>query len=96
MLEGVFNSLQESPMYNVVFCAGKKDRILAQGRRRGMEFPYWTGVVIKRYHPELPDPTAGIVGPHFSKLSPHYPRKKKGSFFQKYKESHTPKSIKDP
>ena len=29
-------------------------------------------------------------------LSPHYHRKKKGSFFQKYKESPTPKSIKDP
>ena len=27
-------------------------------------------------------------------LSPHYPTKKKGSFLHKYKESHTPKSIK--
>ena len=26
----------------------------------------------------------------------YYPRKKKGSFLHKYKESHTPKSIKDP
>ena len=29
-------------------------------------------------------------------LSPFYTRKKKGSFLQKYKEPHTPKSIKDP
>ena len=29
-------------------------------------------------------------------LSPHYPRKKKGSFLHKYEEPHTPKSIKDP
>ena len=29
-------------------------------------------------------------------LGPHYPRKKKGSSFPKYKESHTPKSKKDP
>ena len=34
-----------------------------------------------------------IVG---SVLSPHYLRKKKGSVFHEYKESHTPKSIKDP
>ena len=29
-------------------------------------------------------------------LSPHYTRKKKGSFLHKYEESHTAKSIKDP
>ena len=29
-------------------------------------------------------------------LSPHYPRKEKGSFLHKHKESHIPKSIKDP
>ena len=29
-------------------------------------------------------------------LSPHYPWKKEGSFLHKYKESHTPKGIKDP
>ena len=29
-------------------------------------------------------------------LGPHYPREKKGSFFPKYKESHTTKSKKDP
>ena len=29
-------------------------------------------------------------------LSPHYPRKKRGSFLHKYKESHAPKGIKDP
>ena len=31
-----------------------------------------------------------------TKLSPHYPREKKGSFLHKYNESHTPKSIKHP
>ena len=29
-------------------------------------------------------------------LSSHYPRKKKRIFLHEYKESHTPKSIKDP
>ena len=37
---------------------------------------------------------SGALGPLL--LSPHYPREKKGSFLHKYKESHTPKSIKDP
>ena len=31
-----------------------------------------------------------------SSLGPHYPREKKGSFFPRYKESHTPKSKQDP
>ena len=36
----------------------------------------------------------GYAGEYY--LSPHYPRKKKGSLSHEYKESHTPESIKDP
>ena len=39
MLREVYNSPQDNPIHRVVFCAGYKDRILAQGRRRGMQFP---------------------------------------------------------
>ena len=42
---------------------------------------YYSGFRVRGSHPHL---------------SPHYPRKKKGSFLDKYKESHIPKRIKDP
>ena len=51
--------------HNVVFCAGLKDRIFTQGRRRGMQFPYWIEVMIKRYYPDLSNHNAGIQGPNF-------------------------------
>ena len=31
----------------VVFCSALKDGTLAQGRRRGVQFPYWLEVVSK-------------------------------------------------
>ena len=65
MLHEVYSAPQDNPIHNVVFCAGYKDRILTQGRRRGMQFPYWIEVMVKRYHPELSDHTAGVLGPHF-------------------------------
>ena len=37
-----------------------------------------------------------VVYCSWAMLNPHYPREKKGSFLLKYKEPHTPKSIKDP
>ena len=46
--------------------------------------------------PETSGSNSAPVYHHKLNLSPHYPRKKKGSFLHKYKESHTPKSIKDP
>ena len=65
MLHEVYAAQEHEPLYNVVFCSGNKDRILAQGRRRGMQFPYWIEVMLKRYHPSLSDHTAGLYGPHF-------------------------------
>ena len=41
MLHEVFQSQEQDPTYNVVFCSGNIDRILAQGRRRAVQFPYW-------------------------------------------------------
>ena len=39
--------------HSVVFCSAYKDRIVAQGRRRGMQFPYWLETTAKRFFPEL-------------------------------------------
>ena len=57
MLHEVCAQPEKSPLYNVVFCAGNNDGILAQGRRHGMQFPYWIEVILKRCHPELSDHT---------------------------------------
>ena len=65
MLREVFSQNMESPASNVVFCTGLKDRIFTQGRRRGMQFPYWIEVMIKRYYPDLSNHNAGIQGPNF-------------------------------
>ena len=64
----VFNAPREEPFHNVVFCAAHKDRILATGRRRGMQFPYWLETIAKNNYPEewLPDHTATpYFGPQF-------------------------------
>ena len=57
------------PTHSVVFTAAFKDRILAQGRRRGMQIPYWLEVLTKRFYPQYwdPDHTARTrtLGPHF-------------------------------
>ena len=39
MLQDVFAHNMDHPLHNVVFATGFKDRILSQGRRRGMQFP---------------------------------------------------------
>ena len=53
MMDEVFFSHNTEPLHNVVFCSAYKDRILAQGRRRGMQFPYWIEVVSKKFYPEV-------------------------------------------
>ena len=59
----VFQPEMQDPTYNVVLNSPYKNRILNQGRRRGMQFPYWTEVMSHWY---FPDHTAsrGILGPH--------------------------------
>ena len=43
-LASIVCSSPEDPMHRIVFCAPLKDRIQAQGKRQGMQFPYWIGV----------------------------------------------------
>ena len=52
-LHEVFNSPREEVHHSVVLCSSYKDRILFQGRRRGMQFPYWVEVTCKQYFPDL-------------------------------------------
>jgi len=51
-LANIVCSLPEDPMHNIVFCHPMKDRIQAQGRRKGMQFPYWIEVTSQRHFPE--------------------------------------------
>ena len=60
MMREVYCSNMDNPIHNVVFCTGFKDRIYTQGRRRGMQFPYWVETTLKRYQPGLSDHTAAI------------------------------------
>ena len=50
-------------MHNAVFGPAFKDRIVDQGRRRGMQFPYWLELNSKRFFPEH-TASKGILGPH--------------------------------
>ena len=50
-MQEVFAANREDPYHSVVFGSAYKDRILSQGRRRGMQFPYWLEVSAKRYFP---------------------------------------------
>jgi len=58
MLQEVYSTPQESPLHNVVFSSANKDRILYQGRRRGMPFPYWIDHVTRTHFPGLLNHTA--------------------------------------
>ena len=61
MMKEVFLSDMSDIPHSVVFNASYKDRIHNQGRRRGMQFPYWVEVVSKEYFPDIynsPDHTA--------------------------------------
>ena len=52
-LKQVFMAPRTEPTHSVVFTAAFKDRILAQGRRRGMQIPYWLEVLTKRFFPAV-------------------------------------------
>ena len=52
-LANIVCSSPEDPMHNVVFCHPMKDRIQAQGRRKGMQFPYWVEVTTHRHFPNI-------------------------------------------
>ena len=58
MLQEVYHTSRESPLHNVVFAAAFKDRIVYQGRRRGMPFPYWIDHVTRTLFPGLLNHTA--------------------------------------
>ena len=45
MMKEVFLAPRSEICHSVVLCQAFKDRILAQGRRRGMQFPYWLEVM---------------------------------------------------
>ena len=52
-LASIVCSSLDDPMHNIVFCHPMKDRIQAQGRRKGMQFPYWVEVTTHRYFPNI-------------------------------------------
>ena len=52
-LNEVFLQFPSEPTHNVVFCSAHKDRIQHQGRRKGMQFPYWIEVTTKRFFAEV-------------------------------------------
>ena len=59
----VYRSHRQDPMHSVIFGPCFKDRIVDQGRRRGMQFPYWLEVYSRKYFPHHL-PSRGILGPH--------------------------------
>ena len=69
VMKEVYNASMEDPMHSVVFASCHKDRILYQGRRRGMQFPYWIEITAKRYYPGLLDHNAGNPHELYLKIS---------------------------
>ena len=61
----VYLASGQDPYHTVFFCSAYRDGILAQGRRRGMHFPYWLEVMSKRYFPDLSNTNHTALGPHF-------------------------------
>ena len=53
MMVELFQADLTQPIHSVAFSSAFKDRIISQGRRRAMQFPYWLEVTTKRTHPEL-------------------------------------------
>ena len=77
----IFKEPPSDPMHSVVFASSFKDRILYQGRRRGMQFPYWIEVQTKRLFPDCWNHTATpLTGPHWKYVLVH--RKLRKSFFE--------------
>ena len=54
----VFQQDRTYPTHSSIFCSAYKDRIVAQGRRRGMQFPFWIDTTIRRHVPQITDHTA--------------------------------------
>ena len=52
-LASIVCSSPEDPLHSIVFCHPLKDRIQAQGRRKGMQFPYWIEVTTHRHFPSI-------------------------------------------
>ena len=69
---------------------------LVLNRQRGTRSDRAGAGMCKLAAKEAPEQAASFLSGSATCLSPHYPRKKQGSFLPKYKESHTPRSIKDP
>ena len=60
----VFQQDRTQPTHSSIFCSAFKDRIVAQGRRRGMQFPYWIDTTTRRHFPQITDHTALSRNPH--------------------------------
>ena len=65
MMREVFTQPRTEITHSVVFGSAYRDRILSQGRRRGMQFPYWIEVMCKRYFPREFGEDHTALGPHF-------------------------------
>ena len=66
MMDEVYFAPYAEPLHHVVFCSVYKYRLLAQGRRRGMHFPYWIDVVSKKFFPEVwHDHSFWVSRPHY-------------------------------
>ena len=53
MLVEVFATNSDDPLHSVVFQVDFKDRVYSQGRRRGMQFPYWIETTTKHLYPHI-------------------------------------------
>ena len=72
MMREVFLAPRKEVYHSVVFGSAHKDRILSQGRRRGMQFPYWVEVVSRQYFPHICNsPDHPALGPHFQYAQIH-------------------------
>ena len=52
-LQEVFLQSPSEPTHSVVFWSAHKDRMQHQGRRKGMQFPYWMEVTTKSFFTEV-------------------------------------------
>ena len=60
----VFQQDRTQPTHSSILCSSYKDRIVAQGRRRGMQFPHWIDTTTRRHFPQITDHTALSRNPH--------------------------------
>ena len=77
----VFQAPPSDPTRSVVFASSFKDRILYQGKRRGMQFPCWIEVQTRHLFPDCWNHTATpLKGPHCKYVLVH--RKLRKSSFE--------------